>query len=546
MAYSFGARFCPGCGVRLDEPPREVRLSAAGERVFAWSRAEPATLGAGDGLLQIDTSADGVRRFAAWRNYLIGVVDTTGGPLIVRVRFVRRATVPAPRAGSSPTGGAEAPTETRVEEVPEVRLHWLDPAARRGGRRISAAQVEPVIIQGLALLPVGRALVAVDLFADELAPKQVLRLEQGELLASTIYQHGDELLTIIRSASGPRIILIRPPMDEKGVIKLGGEPWTFREAASEVADGAMDRFASSGAAASSNSFDAAPAQGTAKGPEAVQLGRRAILVGNSLYVPSKDCVYVASLTPYAAGPSTDGEDGPLGGGARWVWRRLDRPLAQRDFADGRYAWALGGDDVAGAVGTLAGAALDADEFDFGYESGHADLGWPGDGAALGGPSLAVSAGILLKGLDAEDEAVWWLLRPEPNGRLTLSLYPESEVIVAVGRIYGVSRKSQLTVVQEFDSIGGPKPRKVYVTGVALDRLLPVGDDLAALVKDGQALKFWVYDGIGSLRGSHGGGQELLGQGESICPPIRAEGRIVCIWTDARQIFVASARQEHSG
>ena len=95
-------------------------------------------------------------------------------------------------------------------------------------------------------------------------------------------------------------------------------------------------------------------------------------------------------------------------------------------------------------------------------------------------------------------------------------------------------------MQEADDVGGPRSTRVTVTGAAVDRLLPVRDDLLALVRDGQALKVWAYNRVGTLRGRAEGGQKLLGEGESLCPPLPMDDRLLCLWTDSSEIFVAPA------
>jgi hypothetical protein len=225
---------------------------------------------------------------------------------------------------------------------------------------------------------------------------------------------------------------------------------------------------------------------------------RAVFAGDAVFLPADKAVLVGILRSYS-----DTEEFPAG--ARWVWSRHDLATAQA-YGDPKYAISLGGGE---------------------HLNGSPRHEWR-------------SHGILLRGIDTDDSPFWSLLRAEKERAMTVSKLREAEIIGAGGRIYSLNRESYSTRVEELDGSGFPRANEVVVRGPKVDRLLPIGDDLAVLVQDGHALKFWAFRSVGTPRTGEEGGQKLFGVGESLCPPMIAAGRVVCLWLEGNCIHVESA------
>ena len=115
------------------------------------------------------------------------------------------------------------------------------------------------------------------------------------------------------------------------------------------------------------------------------------------------------------------------------------------------------------------------------------------------------------------------------------------MVVAGGRIYALKRPAYAaTTIQEYGDGGGPRGQQFVIKGPSVDRLVPAGDDLLVIVRDGHTLKFWAHTPVGTLRQAAEGGQKTLGEGETLAPPVWADGRVVCMRADAKQLHVACA------
>ena len=306
----------------------------------------------------VDTRQDGVRRFFAWRDYIVGVLDTGDGPLGIFVRL-KGSGLPAGAGGldggsSYPDssypgvpGFSPPPAPGQADGVvrPEVRLLPLGAAGGAGRPRPPApALIEPIVVQGLALLAVGPRLLAVDLFAENLVAVPVLEFGGGEVFVSGIYPRNDpmpngdgshgphregELLAVLRTADGkPQIITLHPAVNAEGVLCLNQE-WSWKVSPSDAADELFD------------------------GAEPADVAR-AVFISGSVVVPGRTGVWVAVSTPYpraAAGAGYSGGpgagEGAGDGASRWVWSRKQDAAVCRSFAEPRYACAWGGTPATG-------------------------------------------------------------------------------------------------------------------------------------------------------------------------------------------------------
>jgi len=472
-------------------PDAEPLLRATSGNVsgYSWSAADPVQLPSS----QISTEQDGVRRFFAWRDYLFGVLDTHDGPLGVFIRLrggrhgaeARRAEVGERGGQASGAVVTSAPAAVSMHR-PDVQVlslkEFFEPGERPGSRESMC--VEPAIVQGLALIALGTRLLAVDLFAEELAAVAVLELDGGNVFIGGVRERGQpggdarrgkehDLLAVVRSPDGQVLVVsIQPAVNDEGVLRLTGE-WSWETSASEGAEGLFD--------------DADPAELS-----------RAIMTDGAVVVPGRTSVWAAAFEAYPPEAAKGGRgrfgQRPEGGWGRWVWSRQEGPVdSAARFAEGRYAWELRGE----------------------------------------------SPGVLLKALDAEEEPFWVLARPDRSGR-PQRRYPERELVVAGGRIFAVGRKDYGKLVQELTETGGTRGKPFAISGPAMEGLLPVGDDLVVIVRDGQVLKFWAYTPSGTPRQPGEGGQKTLGEGHAPCQPVLCGERVVCLRVDGDVLHVEVA------
>lgn len=421
---------------------------------------------------------------------MAGVLDGPSGPFGVCVRFPRPGSIPEAAQNGHPPEGVSVAGHSAKSTAPHhgngaahapLVIPFPLPSEPRQASPWApsrATNIEPVILQGVLLIALRSRLLGVDLFAARLTPEPLIVLDNGLEFLGSIHRVGGRLIAMARGReSAPALIALQPALDEWGVVNLKGK-WTWQILPAQAPDH------------------------LATGLELT----RAILAGNAFFLPTREAVLVAS--------QLEGEQG-IG----WVWRKELPHGRYQAFGDTRYACAI--DPHSGREGVP-------------------DARHPGEAADLQRPTL--SPGLLLQGIDERGDVVWVRMTRKPSGRITSNTYPvaAATIVVTDGRIFSIDASTHTTTVQELNDVGVPRINQpaVVIDGAVVDRLVPVGEDLAVLVREGEVLRLLLYTGAGNLRRE--GGQLRLEVGSSVAPPIVMDDRIICLWQNNNQIEVASA------
>lgn len=395
---------------------------------------------------------DGVGRFVAWRGYVAGVVKSVYGYSVVRLRgpmLTRPAAAGEGRVDGS--AGGEVWTAGPDHDLPAP-----DDAADGHG-----FHPEPVVEQGVLFFGIANRLYACDLLAGEPNAVVLLELPSNCRFFSTVTVIDGQVCAVVaRDESELQVLSVPLVTNESGVLDVR----------------AADRWMQLYSLSESLRLD---------GDESLHTHWRSLAAGGTLMVPLAHLVAVAVRTKPA-------------GGATWSWRRAPATGAVTSFGAPQHARVL--HDRGRAPSAPQPARLIQDRGRL-IGAGTAPVPSP---ATVGGGGSATS--LLLKAQSAGAKAVTveMALGPAAAAPDTPAAFfdmvvplANQDLVVGGGQLFAVESKASCNVIFRLepggvilDSLNPPRPES------KVERILPLGRQLLALVRNESNLQLNLYDAMG--------------------------------------------------